>query len=76
MNSKQFGEFVMTVLSERKGKKNAMSPLQINDEFYRRTKDRMEDTTARQTMTKLNQEKLVKRHQPGHSKSTFYYWID
>lgn len=76
MNSKQFGEFAMTVLSERKGKKNAMSPLQINDEFYRRTKDRMEDTTARQTMTKLNQERLVKRHQPGHSKSTFYYWID
>lgn len=76
MKRKEFAEFALVVLSETKGKASALSPVQINDELYRRTKQRVDESSARQAMSGLNKEKLVKRHQPGHSKSTFYYWIE
>ncbi|QHJ81647.1 MAG: hypothetical protein [Bacteriophage sp.] len=76
MKRKEFAEFALNLLSERKGRANALTPGQINDELYRRSKRAVEPSTASQMMIILRKEKLVKRHQPGHSKSTFYYWID
>jgi len=76
MKAKDFREFVLLVLSEQKGKLNAISPKKIVGLLYIRTKQYIEESHARDLMRHMALEKLVKRHQPGHSKSTFYYWID
>lgn len=76
MKGNEFKSHVIELLSVSKGKANAMTPMKLCELVYLRAKDTVEVSNAREIMRNMRKEKLVKGHQPGHSKSTFYYWID
>lgn len=76
MKGIDFKVHVIDILSQKKGKASAMTPMKLCELVYLRAKDTVEVSNAREIMRNMRKEKLVKGHQPGHSKSTFYYWID
>lgn len=76
MKGIDFKVHVIDILSQNKGKSSALTPIQLCQSVYRQAKDTVDITVAREIMRNMRKEKLVKGHQPGHSKSTFYYWID
>lgn len=76
MKGNDFKVHVIDILSQSKGKANAMTPMKLCELVYLGEKDTVEVSNAREIMRNMRKEKLVKGHQPGHSKSTFYYWID